>query len=1154
MHFIMELGLYKKGSHYQNGDDKLANVSDFNKTFNIESSATSFGQGCYFYIQNDTGGSGEDHGRKVGDTFASLVSDYSDGVQVRYSPGVDKWVHTSIDVSAGDVIKIWGTTRHIYKNAKSTSPTTGQAVGEYRVKMPLYWRCDENKVIKEIFPDVYHDSTYSEVTAQNYSYTATKESPLTIVIPESGYIYFNAYVGDLLAAGQDDGSDINAVIDNACGVVCSSVKKAVMLDQGSVKLENIAGYSDEYTNESWFYDNSVDYDVRMVRAAKVRRFIQDAINFAGSIGTQLVFPKDKTFVVHIDRSISLPPNFTLDLNGSTIQAFPHKFNGTDVVVVPFGSQNVTIKNGSIFGDNNHRVITHSEYNFAIHVAETNCHIKNVKAGHVAGDGILVLGNNGWNHLKAVLPSTLVRGTINTDSDSLTHEYVSGAGTFTSGSSNSIATRYLNINYYKATLAPRIAAKCSLVPRPTLRIPDLSYKVSRTYKCVYYSLNANAGNSPTDSDYTFISHQGGLTWGDQLIIPDGATHFRLVFDLDKSMDGTNVFNDSSSSAFVIWISLVSPIYGVHIDNCEILYCGRNGINPTGARKIVIDKCLIHDVYGTNNCVGIDFENTSYIDKDCIVRDTKIWRCGSRYQYNPPHSAGNGGSIALAQGSHYIIDNCEFDGIWGGNEDVHILNCICGSIKLSARGGVNVLGVKNTVDNCIVSGSIKAYNTIVKNCEIGEGYSEGSVNSIFEDCVIYNNIGPGIYHNCKIGPNTAGGTVVGLAKNSNKDSYTVLNSCTIDASGLESHNYKSPIIDLINCTVYKAYRSAESGHYFGGTFRKVIGNTFHLHGKKSGSVTNTNPWRFTAATDGLTFTDNRIHYYEDYYDGVTAAYTNGKQKPIYIDFTSCQKPSIISDNIVEQIDEDVAPFKAAIGNEDVLFYDNTFDADFKLTTDITLVSNVYSGKVYRKNTKQVRGYQHEYEKNSRIIEVNDSKMPTPIIRCNNNGTVTVNGTGYAFDIDIEEYTYGGSDYVLSDTFTESRAEDNGVYSYTLESGAADKKVKFTTHIPADSVHFVGNEISVEYEIPSKAPSPTFSVSTVDINNKKITVNLPPVTYMADTHTVVFEVSADNETWETINDTSYKITKATPAVNHYFRAHTDKGSDYYADSDYVTQTIEF
>lgn len=1145
----MDIGLVKIGDRlYSNDKSYLVESRDVKLDISVENT-TSYSSGSYVYIQTDLYGSSEAHSRKVGDSFTSLVPDYPDGVQVRYSPMPDKWIHGSLQVKAGDVVNIWGTTRHIYKDTS----TEGR---DYRVKMPLYWRCDSNNIIREIYPDVYHDTAYSAVSAQNYIVTHTKDSPKVVNVLEDGVIYFNAYIADAMAALQATGEtssdtedvSVEDLVDSIAGITSSGIRTINVLDTGSLKLDKVDGYRDDYTNSEYFYDTSVEYNTRRKLAIEVRKFIQDAITLAGNYSSKLVFPKNKTFVVDVAQSITIPANFELDLNGSTIQAFPHTFNGTDVIKIPWGSPNVTIKNGNIFGDNNRRIVTHNEYNFGVAIHETNCHLKNLKIGYVAGDAIRVNGDGAWNFLKVVYPSSFTRGVINTDSSSSTYEYVPNAGTFTAVNSNSIVTGYLDISYYKNTLPPKKAVKAYLAPRPTLRIPDLQYYVSQTYKCVYYSYDS------TNNTYTFISHEGGKRWGDILSPPSNATHFRLVFDLDKSKDGDATVFGTGKDAFKLWISLISPIYGVHIDNCEILYCGRNGINPTGARKIIIDKCLIHDVYGTNNCVGIDFENTSYIDKDCIVRDTKIWRCGSRYQYNPPHSKGSGGSIALAQGAHYVIDNCEFGGIWGGNEDVHISNCICSTIKLSARGGVNVLGVHNTVDNCIVSGDVVVYNTVVSNSSMECGYTDGSVQSTFNSCTMSAGIGPGIYNNCRI---LKGSSVfVGLLpKTTVNDSYTVLNSCTIDASGLQSHNYKSPIIDLINCTVYKDYRNKESGQFFGGTFRKVIGNTFHLHGKKSASVTNTNPWMFTAATDGLTFTDNRIHYYEDYYDGVTAAYTNGKQKPIYIDFISCQKPSIISDNIVEQIDEDVAPFRAAIGNEDVLFYDNTFDAGFKLTTDITLVSNVYSGKVYRKNTKQVRGYQHEYERNSRIIEVNDSKMPTPIIRCNNNGTVTVNGTGYAFDIDIEEYTYGGSNYVLSDTSTESRTENDGVYSYTLESGAADKKIKFTTSsIPADSVHFAGNEISVEYEVPSKAPSPTLSVSTVDINNKKITVNLPPVTYMADTHTVVFEASADNETWETINDTSYKITKATPAVNHYFRAHTDKGSNYYADSDYVTQTIEF
>jgi len=911
-------------------------------------------KGFYATVQyNPNVGYGANVPKLIGDVFESWGS-----ANINNRNGSD-WVKVKVSVKAGDEFDIWGEARPVQKTVYSN----------YWICMPLFWVCNnQNEILysyplsylesaenKELFPNIPvmpKNTTDSQApSGDGYPCTFSKDNPYHFVAEEDGYLYFNAYVDDALdnptttVEVQKTDEEGNPVYDNQGNPVMEQIQvpaqsesaieeaaeplfgvvrrfnmTAGLTESGSLALSSISGYTDDYTDEDYFYNDNVPFIERQQRAANCRRFLQDAIDFTSTIGTQLVFPKNKVFVIHIDKPLVLPANFTLDLNGCTIQAFTHSFTHSAVVNVPYNSPNVTIKNGCIYGDR----LTHDwstsgshEYNFAITPSATGFHAQNLKIGYVTGDGLYICGDVCWNHLKTVHSSTFVRGIISTKMTSDGH-YDNEAGTVLSDSYSDLAyvtTPQLKIDDYKSTYPVKQRLTCAVVPRPITRIPDLDYKVGMEYICAYYQLVGN--------EYRFISAQT-RRWGDQLNIPNDATHFRMSFEMDRSKTITTM-------GFDMWICLVQPVYGVHIDNCEILFCGRNGICPTAIRKCVIDKCVIHDIWGTNNCVGIDFENTSYIDRDCIVRDTRMYRCGRAYDPTAAPGAPNGGCIIFSQGAHYVVDNCDIDGsISGGNEDVHIINTICNSIGLSPRGGVNVTEVRNTVDNCRVRGHIYLYNGLVRNCISKAARSNGKMLSVFENCKITNTVGHGIFRGCEICTPETGS---GFDFRDSSNTECIFDGCTIYTKGWTSG---TAVLDITNSTIYHSKKEIADGP-FNGYFRKFQNNTMYFD-----NAVGHEPWIFYAAADGLIFTNNRLIY-------------KNNSLPIYpirINLTSAERPSAIKDNFFEGF----WPTKpgtgtdfimVTLGSQNLYFYDNVLSSQYAISKDIA-VTSTNGGKVYRKNS--------------------------------------------------------------------------------------------------------------------------------------------------------------------------------------------------------------
>lgn len=729
-----------------------------------------FAQASYFYIVSNYNGDLAYVPQGIGDTFGQGRT--NNGIDDRFDK--ESWVHSSLVVSAGDQIILWGKTRQIKKTAGYTSQFP-----QGMVSMPMYWVTDSNKVI-------------TAVSDTNLTYTS--ESPCVIDIEQDGYVFFHSAVVEI---ANGDAIDY--------GFYRLHSMSLPLVNSGVFLLNQMEDYDEEYCDESFYINGSINDASMRARATACREFLQLALDRCAVGGSTLIFPKDKVFTIDVERPLRVKANTTVDLNGCTIKCLPHDYNSSNMVQVLYGQENVTIKNGTLMGDKGIGHIkqagtteTH-EYNYGLYIAASNCTVKNVHTTHFMGDGINIFGETGWNNL---IPLNRTDFTGNDgESDDYGRGYIdSSSGAYVqSASGGTYVTDFLELEDYLRDVIEKKRHEYMFCPRPTFRIPDLGFKFSYEYSCFYYSYS--------NSTYTYLGSET-LRWGDFLNTPTGTTYIRLQISLDANLPWTAssdynlseelmgaYYNSSwtestrpnyqyafdnlfpsvtpdewsalsnsekqkyvtkkwSRQTFSLWVSIVHPLADVHIEGCEVSFCGRNGINPTSVRRCTIERCEIHDIGGTNNHVGIDFENNSYIDKDIIVRQCRLYRCGGKW-FNI--DAG-GGAIIFAQGSHFIVDNCDIaGGVSGYSEDVHIINTRAERINLIPRGGVNFVEAPSSVIGCEVTNDINVPRGIIsgcymKNCCTDSAAKPGSDafrnthRTVVRDSVITGGIGIADYENC------------------------------------------------------------------------------------------------------------------------------------------------------------------------------------------------------------------------------------------------------------------------------------------------------------------------------------------------------------------------------------------------------------------------
>lgn len=615
------------------------------------------------------------------------------------------WVGTGGDINDGTYQTVLG---HIKTLSNTSSLPTSKATANciYKIGTLCYIWID-NPLAQNVLDN------YETFNASGYSLDIAKASSGSVVsiavtknaiyykqsslwsktVPTSGYVYYAS----------------RSLDPNNATFKTFSNPVQVDLDTEDVPQQSIPTNDYLQALRDQFDTINADY----IKHGKiVRRYLQAAIDYASGQQANLKFPNNETFeitlecpnpnlsaVEYMEIGLTLKEDSVIDLNSSTIKCkvnYQEKYN---IVYIPYFAKGAILKNGNIIGDKDghYGILNYglSQYNYALFVEAERSTVHGLKIGDVFGDGVYLQSPYTWGNATGynIATNRFVEGSVN------------NFGVFTQGSNTGVyvtpllnATKTLNaitsaMNGSRKTTRLFQAKDVNICLKPTLDITQLTYVVNPEVQIYFY-----AGNSESNFIKKISVRLGDA--GFKVPVVEGTdVYYRVAMEAEAPIA-------TALDATVVWASGAIWQYGATISHCEIYNCGRNGMVPTSLRNLVITDCYIHDIGGNSNQVGIDFEGSSYIDGYVTVRRTRFANIGAL-------------SIALAQGCHYIIEDCDLGSIGGNNPDVHISNStIRGIVSFNPKPSANVNTVaKNSIDNCLILGkSICAYNTLVKNCVI------------------------------------------------------------------------------------------------------------------------------------------------------------------------------------------------------------------------------------------------------------------------------------------------------------------------------------------------------------------------------------------------------------------------------------------------------
>lgn len=577
-----------------------------------------------------------------------------------------------------------------------------------------------------------------------------------------------------------------------------------------------------------------------------REKIQNALDFASANGKKIVFKKAAKYLVYPtghsterdgNHCLIIPSNSYVDLNDATIQCGTNDFVGYNIVYIPVDSKNVTIINGAILGDRDTHITPDknavnlagklvgsdcsSEWNYAIQTLGSNATLKGLKIGKVRGDGISITSNRQDNHTNSI--------TSWLDKD------VDATGVLIDSTTTKTCDFYSLEK--ELTQGGYFSDYNTFVPRPcidTKTYPELIANFDRKIKVHFYG---------GKNDSTWIETREINIGEDVGEIPSAANYIRITF--------YNPSSEYKASGMHWWVSPITWSRFQRIEQCEIFECGRNGICPHGAKKLVIDQCYIHHIGGTNNNVGIDFEGHKYVNGDAVISNTLIEYGDYTYKIRK-----HGGGITFSDGWHFIIDNCTLDGgLSGKAHDITVKNCVInGNIVFEQGEYSKDIYAQKMIKNSVVYGCMKSMTDILVNeCKI-YGDTKNMPNATFTNCELYHDYYDeanfaymsGIYIGCKIFvpdrllylPSAENHSVelincnvecLGLGKNTvagkTENNVFIFENCNIAFTGVGfNYTFSEPLVSKVeNCEII----SKTDGRYVASirirnNFNTVISN--------------------------------------------------------------------------------------------------------------------------------------------------------------------------------------------------------------------------------------------------------------------------------------------------------------------------------------------
>ena len=506
---------------------------------------------------------------------------------------------------------------------------------------------------------------------------------------------------------------------------------------GVFRLEDFPGYSEDF------------FDVSKRDSLALRTFLQNAIDYTAANGNELIFPKNKIFVISIplasksdpwygqyskevngSAGLFIPANITIDLNGCTIKAEPNSYKSYKIIYLYCESTNVVVKNGNVIGERDEHTLSSAgasdEWNYAIEINSTeNVIFDNVNVSNVRGDGYTVQGYIQFNHtvheskktFKYFTHGTITNGVITDDE-----------------TSGTLISPLLKISDYKHTsynnyLLPHIYG---YQMQNGFYIKEFPY----TTKASFY-----------DNKEKFLSEET-VRYEDPVNLPKDAVYVRISFNWDAE----DVSEFVGSTKYELFLMDYSTCSNVIVKNSEVFDCGRNGITLVTGGPIIIDNCFIHDIYGTNNKVAIDVEGVGALNGNLIIKNCIISNKG----YS---------GLAIAEGKNITVDNCKFidSGIDGRGYNIYINNCNFknADIRIKCYSLVATKWQsswsKSVVSNVSANGGlIYVFNSIIDNCSFRTCYASAvyfvpGISIIVKNSYLSGDnsyLVYGIYENCNI----------------------------------------------------------------------------------------------------------------------------------------------------------------------------------------------------------------------------------------------------------------------------------------------------------------------------------------------------------------------------------------------------------------------
>lgn len=222
--------------------------------------------------------------------------------------------------------------------------------------------------------------------------------------------------------------------------------------------------------------------------------------------------------------------------------------------------------------------------------------------------------------------------------------------------------------------------------------------------------------------------------------------------------------------------------VTIRDCEIHHCRRQGITISDSDFTIVDSCHIHhigvecdDVKGTSPMAGIDVEcgSGTYCAEKVVIKDTII------------ENTGGGGVVSKSKTSD--------DNITTIVKEISITNCKTDSVHLNTYKEFGTIDeakrTKPIVDNCVITHQDRKH--------LGRNMGTVVVGSAITNCLF-----------CSGGHETDSSidNMFSAIDNANKDSFTKLERCVINALATQRITNINPINCVINGGIIKISNAA------------------------------------------------------------------------------------------------------------------------------------------------------------------------------------------------------------------------------------------------------------------------------------------------------------------------------------------------------------